>query len=362
MGVLTALAILAGLIVVHEAGHFFAAVWQGIRVSGFSVGFGPALLQRQRRGVQFALRAIPLGGYVSFPDDDDSSPFPPDDPNLLRNRPLPQRALVIAAGVLANLLLAFLVLLAQGYLLGIPAGFSTSPGVLVSGVQPGQPAALAGLKTGDRILALDNTAVRGGQEAVAAFVREIKASPRRPLQLRAERGGRTVNLTLTPADQGGIGRIGAQLQPFGTEAFRAPKGPLEPIRQASHDFLVLTRRTVEGFTTLFTHFGETASQVSGPVKIVEMGASLANQGGSSLFLFAALISINLAVLNALPFPLLDGGQFALLLVEGLRGRPLPERFHNAFTQSGFVLLLGLSLVLIVKDTSQLPMVQQLFGR
>jgi RIP metalloprotease RseP len=93
-----------------------------------------------------------------------------------------------------------------------------------------------------------------------------------------------------------------------------------------------------------------------------MGASLASQGGSSLFLFAALISINLAVLNALPLPLLDGGQLALLLVEGLRGRPVPERFHHAFMQSGFVLLVGLSLVLIVKDTSQLPMVQQLIGR
>ena len=128
MGVLTALAILAGLIVVHEAGHFFAATWQGIRVSGFSVGFGPVLLERQRRGVQFALRAIPLGGFVAFPDDDEDSPIPADDPDLLRNRPLPQRALVIAAGVLANLLLAWTVLVAQGVVVGIPAGFSTTPG------------------------------------------------------------------------------------------------------------------------------------------------------------------------------------------------------------------------------------------
>lgn len=362
MGVLTALAILAGLIVVHEAGHFFAAVWQGIHVSGFSVGFGPALFQRQRRGVRFALRAIPLGGFVSFPDDDASSPFSPDDPNLLRNRPLPQRALVIAAGVLANLLLAYLVLLTQGFVVGIPAGTSASPGVLVAGVQPGQPAAQSGLMAGDRILALDDQTLDGGQQAVAALVRSIQASPQHPLQLRAERGGRTLSLTLTPADQAGLGRIGAQLQPFGLEAFRAPKGPLEPIRQANHDFIILTRRTVEGFARLVTHFGETASQVSGPVKIVEMGASLARQGGGSLFLFAALISINLAVLNALPLPLLDGGQLSLLLVEGLRGRPLPERFQSAFMQSGFVLLVGLSVVLIVKDTSQLPLVQHLFVR
>jgi RIP metalloprotease RseP len=312
--------------------------------------------------VRFALRAIPLGGFVSFPDDDESSPFSPDDPNLLRNRPLPQRALVIAAGVLANLLLAYLVLVTQGFVVGIPAGASASPGVLVAGVQPAQPAAEAGLMAGDRILALDDQTLAGGQEAVAALVQSIQASPQHPLRLRAERGGRTLSLTLTPADQGGLGRIGAQLQPFGLEAFRAPKGPLEPIRQANHDLITLTRRTVEGFGRLVTHFGETASQVSGPVKIVEMGASLARQGGGSLFLFAALISINLAVLNALPLPLLDGGQLALLLVEGLRGRPLPERFQTAFMQSGFVLLVGLSVVLIVKDTSQLPLVQQLFVR
>jgi membrane-associated protease RseP (regulator of RpoE activity) len=362
MGVLTALAILAGLIVVHEAGHFFAATWQGIRVSGFSVGFGPVLVERQRRGVQFALRAIPLGGFVAFPDDDEDSPIPANDPDLLRNRPLPQRALVIAAGVLANLLLAWAVLVAQGVVVGIPAGFSATPGVLVAGVQPGQAAAAAGLRPGDRVLAVDGRDLGGGQGAVAELVARVKGAPDQSLRLRTERDGSTVELLLTPADLGGIGRIGAQLQPSGAESFRPAHGPLEVLRQANHDFVALTRRTVEGFASLITHFGETASQVSGPVKIVEMGASLARQGGSSLFLYTALISINLAVLNALPLPLLDGGQFLLLLIEGLRGRPLPERFQMAFMQSGFVFLVGLSLVLIVKDTSQLQAVQQLLGR
>jgi membrane-associated protease RseP (regulator of RpoE activity) len=362
VGVVTALLILAGLVVVHEAGHFLAATWQGIRVSGFSVGFGPVLLERQRRGVQFALRAIPLGGFVSFPDDDEDSTIPADDPDLLRNRPLPQRALVIAAGVLANLLLAWAVLLAQGAVVGIPAGFSASPGVLVTGVQPGLAAAASGLQPGDRILRLDGADIGGGQAAVADLVQRVKTAPDQTLQLEAERGNQRLRLQLTPADVGGIGRIGAQLQPNGSEAFRPARGPAEIIRQANHDFTALTRRTVEGFLTLATHFGETAGQVSGPVKIVEMGASLAKQGGSSLFLYTALISINLAVLNALPLPLLDGGQFALLLIEGLRGKPLPERFQLAFMQSGFVFLVGLSVVLIVKDTSQLAAVQQLLGR
>ncbi len=362
MGVLTALAILAGLIVVHEAGHFFAATWQGIRVSGFSVGFGPVLLQKQRRGVQFALRAIPLGGYVSFPDDDEDSSIPSDDPDLLTNRPLPQRALVIAAGVIANLLLAWAVLMAQGAFVGIPAGFSATPGVLVSGVQQGQAAAASGLKAGDRILAVDGRDLGGGQSAVSQLVELVKGAPDQTLRLQAERQGQALELQLTPADLSGIGRIGAQLQPSGTEAFRRPRSPIEVIQQANHDVALLTKRTVDGFITLVTHFGETAGQVSGPVKIVEMGASLAKQGGSSLFLYTALISINLAVLNALPLPMLDGGQFVLLLLEGLRRKPLPEKFQMAFMQSGFVLLVGLSVVLIVKDTSQLAAVQQLLGR
>ena len=202
----------------------------------------------------------------------------------------------------------------------------------------------------------------GGQQAVVDLVETIRSSAGRGLALQAERQGQRLNLTLTPADLGGIGRVGAQLQPNGSEVFRRARGPLEPIRQANHDLLALSRRTLEGFISLVTHFGETAGQVSGPVKIVEMGATLAHQGGSSLYLYAALISINLAVLNALPLPMLDGGQFALLLIEGLRGRPLPQRFQMAFMQSGFVFLVGLSLVLIVKDTSQLPAIQQWLAR
>ena len=362
MGVLTALAILAGLIVVHESGHFLAATLQGIRVNSFSIGFGPVLLERRVRGVQFALRAIPLGGFVGFPDDEDDNPIADDDPDLLRNRPLLQRALVISAGVLANLLLAWLVLVGQGLTVGIPSGFSTTPGVLVSGVIADQPAATAGLQAGDRITSLGERSIASGQDAVVTMVSLIKQAPGKTLDLTVVRGDQHLKLQLTPAEQGGVGRIGAQLQPNGTETYRPARNPLETLGQASHDWLLLLRRTVDGFVTLFTHFGATAGQISGPVKIVEMGASLAEQGGASLFVFTALISINLAVLNALPLPLLDGGQFVLLIVEGLRGRPLPERFELAFAQSGFVFLVGLSLVLIVKDTSQLAVVQQLLAR
>ncbi len=362
MGVLSALAILALLIVVHEAGHFFAAVWQGIRVTSFNVGFGPVVLGRRSRGVQFALRAIPFGGYVAFPDDDPESGFDPNDPDLLKNRSVVQRALVISAGVLANLLLALAVLCAQGILVGIPAGFNAGSGVLVVALQPEGAAAQAGLEAGDLVVGLGGKSLGAGTNAVQLFVEAVKNSPNQPLALEVNRNGVSSNLKLTPASQSGSGRIGAQLQPDGAEIYRRAHNPLEIWQQAQREFSQILRRTISGFVALATNFGETAPQISGPVKIVEMGAKLAQQGGSSLFLFTALISVNLAVLNSLPLPMLDGGQFLFLLLEGLRGKPLPERLQLAFTQSGLLLLLGLSVVLIVKDTSQLAFVQQLLRR
>lgn len=362
MGVLSALAILALLIVVHEAGHFFAAIWQGIRVTSFNVGFGPVVLERRSRGVQFALRAIPFGGYVAFPDDDPESGFDPNDPDLLKNRSVVQRALVISAGVLANLLLALAVLFAQGILVGIPAGFNAGSGVLVVALQPEGAAAQAGLEAGDLVVGLGGKSLGAGTNAVQLFVEAVKNSPNQPLALEVNRNGVSSNLKLTPASQSGSGRIGAQLQPDGAEIYRRAHNPLEIWQQAQREFSQILRRTISGFVALATNFGETAPQISGPVKIVEMGAKLAQQGGSSLFLFTALISVNLAVLNSLPLPMLDGGQFLFLLLEGLRGKPLPERLQLAFTQSGLLLLLGLSVVLIVKDTSQLAFVQQLLRR
>ena len=113
---------------------------------------------------------------------------------------------------------------------------------------------------------------------------------------------------------------------------------------------------------MVTDFETTSQQLSGPVKIIEIGAQLSEQGSSSLILFAALISINLAVLNSLPLPILDGGQLVLLILEGIRGKPVPEKIQLAFMQSGFVLLVGLSVVLIIRDTSQLELVQQLISK
>lgn len=357
MNVFAAMGVLALLIVVHEAGHFFAATLQGIRVNGFSVGFGPALIKSQRRGVTYAIRLLPLGGFVSFPDDDDDSPIPADDPDLMRNRPIHQRALVISAGVLANLLLALLVLVGQAAVVGLPA--EPDPGVLVVDVQPGGAAELAGLRAGDQILTINGESLAAGQEGVKAMVQRIKAAPGQPLTIGRERDQTKDEIRLQPAEQQGLGRIGAQLQANINGTMRRADGLGDVLGHSLSEFRQLLQQTVMGYGGLIRDFRGTASQLSGPVKIVEMGAQLSEQGGTGLVFFTALISVNLAVLNAVPFPMLDGGQMLLLILEALRGRPLPERLQLAYLQSGFVLILGLTLILIVRDTSQLPLVQQL---
>ena len=360
MNVFAALLVLALLIVVHEAGHFLAATLQGIRVSGFSIGFGPALIKRQRKGVTYALRLLPLGGFVAFPDDDEDSSIPIDDPDLLRNRPIPQRALVIAAGILANLALALVVLVGQAAIVGLPA--DPDPGVLVVNVQPDGAAARADLRPGDQILSINSNKLGAGQAGVEAMVKLVKAAPSTTLSIERVRQSQLEQIELKPSNFDGQGKIGAQLQANLNGASRPVKGLGELGQHTGVQFIRLVGQTVSGYAGLITNFKATAGQVSGPVKIVEMGAQLSRQGGSGLVLFMALISINLAVLNALPLPLLDGGQMALLLIEGVRGKPVPERLQLAFAQSGFLLLVGLTLVLVVRDTSQLTFVQQLLGR
>jgi membrane-associated protease RseP (regulator of RpoE activity) len=360
MNVFAALLVLALLIVVHEAGHFLAATLQGIRVSGFSIGFGPALIKRQRKGVTYALRLLPLGGFVAFPDDDEDSSIPLDDPDLLRNRPIPQRALVIAAGILANLALAFVVLVGQAAIVGLPA--DPDPGVLVVNVQPDGAAARADLRPGDQILSINSNKLGAGQAGVEAMVKLVKAAPSTTLSVERVRQSQLEQIELKPSNFDGQGKIGAQLQANLNGASRPVKGLGELVQHTGGQFIRLVGQTVSGYAGLITNFKATAGQVSGPVKIVEMGAQLSRQGGSGLVLFMALISINLAVLNALPLPLLDGGQMALLLIEGVRGKPVPESLQLAFAQSGFLLLVGLTLVLVVRDTSQLTFVQQLLGR
>ena len=163
MNVLTSITVLGFLIFFHEMGHFLAAILQGIYVDGFSIGFGPAILKKKYKNITYSFRAFPLGGFVSFPDEELNN-IDPSDPNLLKNRPIIQRVIVISAGVLANLLLAYTILIINVTAIGIPS--DPEPGILIVATQPEKAAAVAGLEAGDKILKIEGTKLGIGDSAI----------------------------------------------------------------------------------------------------------------------------------------------------------------------------------------------------
>ncbi len=359
MNVLTSITVLGFLIFFHEMGHFLAAILQGIYVDGFSIGFGPAIIQKKYKDVTYSFRAFPLGGFVSFPDEELNN-IDPKDPNLLKNRPIIQRSIVISAGVFANLILAYSILIINVTTVGIP--FEPEPGILVLATQPDKAASIAGLKSGDKILKIETNTLGAGDQAVSTLVKEIQKSSNEQILLQIERDGLIKDLTLVPKNVDGKGTIGAQLQPNIRKETKKTKNIYELFDYSNKEFSSLLVKTIQGYKGLLTNFSSTAQQLSGPVKIVEIGAQLSEQGGTGILLFAALISINLAVLNSLPLPLLDGGQLVFTLIEGFRGKPVPSKVQIAVTQSSFFLLVGLSVLLIIRDTSQLLIVQRLLNK
>lgn len=356
---LEAIAVLAVLILVHELGHFIAARSQGIHVNRFSLGFGPVLWKYQGPETEYAIRAFPLGGFVGFPDEDPDSNIPPNDPNLLRNRPIFDRAIVISAGVIANLIFAYLVLALQLGIVGIPQGFNYQPGVTVQPVSEQSIAYQAGIREGDIILAINGQELPSSENSIVILTKEIRNHPHQQIQLKILHQNQQRDLTLTPTQGAdGKGLIGIQLSPNGQPVYRRPLNLGEIFSLAASRFEQLFVGTVNGFGQLITNFQHTIGQVSGPVNIVKAGAKLAADDSTNLLTFAALISINLAIINILPLPALDGGQLAFLLIEGLRGKPLPARIQEGVMQTGLMLLLGLGIFLIVKETTPADWIQK----
>lgn len=353
MAILASIAVLAGLILVHELGHFTAARSQGIYANRFSLGFGPVLWKYQGPQTEYAIRAFPLGGFVGFPDDDPESEIAPDDPNLLGNRPILDRAIVISAGVVANFLFAYFLLTVQAATVGIPDSNIPQPGIAIPALieDPSAPAVVAGLQKNDAIVAIDGLPLENSMGAVTEFRDRVRDSPDRPLQLSVERAGERLELTVTPRPDAetGIGKIGVAL----TRNRRLPETLGEILTVASDEYQRIFVLTFQGFGQLIGNFQESARQVTGPVGIVAVGAQVASNNAASLLQFAALISINLGVINILPLPVLDGGQLAFLAYEAVRGEPIPSRIQENITRTGVLVLLMLAIVLVIRDTANI---------
>ncbi|KAA0034835.1 putative membrane metalloprotease ARASP2 [Cucumis melo var. makuwa] len=359
--VLEAAAVLTAIIVVHESGHFLAACLQGIHVSKFAIGFGPILAKFNKNNVEYSIRAFPLGGFVGFPDNDPESDIPVDDENLLKNRPILDRVLVISAGVIANIIFAYIIILVQVSSVGLPVQ-EPFPGVLVPEVLTLSAASRDGLLPGDVILAVNGNELPNlGSTAVSDLVEAIKRSPNRTVLLKVERGNQDLEIGVTPDKSfDGTGRIGVQLSPNVKISKVVAKNFLEAFNYSRKEFLGLSYNVLDSLKQTFLNFSQSASKVSGPVAIIAVGAEVARSNIDGLYQFAAVLNINLAVINLLPLPALDGGSLALILIEAVRGgRKLPLELEQRIMSSGVMFVVLLGLFLIIRDTLNLEFIKDL---
>ena len=341
--------LLVGLIFFHELGHFLVAKWMGMPVEVFSLGFGPRVAGFAWKETDVRLSLLPLGGYVRLAGYNPEDPSA-EDPHGFQTQPAWKRLAFYGGGILANVLITVVIFFFLGVNRArtIAAHPMPSP-LLVLEVIPDQPAAQAGLQAGDQIKAFGSLTFPGSSnDEVIAFIR---ARAGQPIPVLLDREGRDRTLTITPRNVDGAGRVGVSFEPsswvfekralrlrdVGTGALFAVVGSA----QMGWDILA-------NFGKLITH-KVSFKEVGGPITIVRAGSRAAKAGLLEFMGLIALISMNLAVLNALPIPFLDGGHGALLLFEKARGRDLSNLVKERILTGGFLFIVGLFALVMIQD-------------
>lgn len=456
--VVGAVTVLAFVILIHESGHYLAARLFGIEVEEFSIGVGPKILGIHALGNDFNLRALPLGGYVRFPEnynttlaqeietykvlqesktetpfqrklnnilslgmyetmleeeeakrnlqdqekaarrpwwtrlmgirgkkEDDEVVVPTeieyyDNPNLLQNRPWPERAVVIAGGVVFNLVLAFCIYLGQITGDGLPKPLF-EPGARVSVTPTGNGAAVGLLNKGDVILTVNGAPISSGssglkasspsalesQRAINEFIAKIQATPEgESLQLQVRvKDGKVVDLAIQPKYNGQVQAIGVQLGPNFSRMEKIRSNSIgEATKLAALAVKDLTQETASGLSQVLSTLVKSSKsggggpgavgKLSGPIGLIQTGSEVVSTSDlTAILAFAAAISVNLAVVNSLPLPALDGGQMVFILVEAVSRRKVDQRVQENITSIAVLLLLLLSLSTTVGDVEGL---------
>jgi regulator of sigma E protease len=350
--VLAAILVLGLLIFVHELGHFLAAKRVGVGVVRFSLGFGPVVFARKWGETEYCLSAIPLGGYVKMigQEDDGSEPDPETatQANSFAVKPMWARALIVSAGPLGNFALAW-ALFAMLYATGIQVTTSQ-----VGEVSTGMPAAEAGLREGDRIVAVDATPVRRWDEVSDA----IRGSGGATVTLTVQRDGEEQKIPVTPRLSETANIFGEPSQDYligikpSGDFLIERSNPLTALWQGGQKTAEWVGLTVLTLVKLFEGQVDT-SNLGGPIRIMKMAGETAHLGVIALMSFMAVLSINLGVLNLLPVPVLDGGHLAFMMIEKVLGRPLELRQREIATQVGMFLLICLMGFALYNDLHHL---------
>jgi len=317
------------LIMIHELGHFTAAKIAGIQVNELSLGMGPLLLKHQGKETLYSLRLLPIGGFCSMEGEDGES----ENARAFNNKPAPHRAFVVVAGALMNLLLAIVILSCiSGYV-----GVATTE---IDAVSQEGTAYTAGIQPGDRIIEV-------GGEKVTFFidVREKIQESTDEVEMILLRDGKKLYTTIpVKKNEQGVSVIGINAA--------VSKNPLGAIRYGIRSTAELGREMLQYFGQLFT--GESSVRdLTGPVGIVSAIGTQAQRGFIYVANLLALISLNLAIINMLPLPALDGGRLLFIIINAVTGRSISEETEGKIHFAGLLLLFGLMAYVLVLDVGRL---------
>lgn len=344
----------------HELGHFTAAKKTGVRVDEFAFGFPPKIWSRKKGETTYAINAIPLGGYVKLHGEGDES----KDPDSFASKPAPKRILILAAGVIMNLVLAWLILLGS-YVIGMQPiipdmarheNIINNLKVTVIEVEKDTPAAREGLQKGDVIKKVEDQEIVLSDEMILKLQEKIAKEENQKVKVTVDRNGQvfekefeTYKSKVKSGDKEvEVNRIGIVLEDQGK--IRAPF--FTAIKISTFEVWNITKLTFIGlgdlFAKLISNFTITEN-ATGPVGMFVITGSYANQGFSSLFQLAALLSIAVGVFNILPIPGLDGGHILVTLLETISKRTFSVKIKNLIQLAGFGALILLVIIITFKD-------------
>lgn len=346
--------VLTIVIFFHELGHFLTARLCGVKIDAFAVGFGRAIASwNDRHGTRWKIGWLPLGGYVSFRGDSSVASTPDravlekaaSDPaeaaQLFHNKPLAQRAAVVAAGPIANFVVAILIF-AMTFMV---AGRQIAPPVAES-VQADSPAAAAGMIAGDEIKSIDGK----GIESFSDLQRIVGTSAGRALEVVVLRDGQSVTLSVTPAIReiedrfGGKHKVGVLgITRSGQDGVRIEHyGPVGALWEGTKQTWFVITSTL-GYVRDVVVGTQGTEQLGGPLRIAQMSGEVAGISFLALLNLAAVLSVSIGLVNLFPIPILDGGHLLYYAIEGVRGRPLSARAQDVGFRVGMALVLMLML-------------------
>jgi regulator of sigma E protease len=347
----------------HEFGHFLVARWRGIRVLVFSLGFGPEIAGfDDRYGTRWKISAVPLGGYVKFFGDDDAASTPDraavaamsesEKKDSFVYQPLLSRAAVVAAGPIANFVLA--VMIFAGIFMVVGKQITTAR---VDAVQAGSAAEAAGFEPGDLVVSIDGNKINSFSD----IQRIVSVSSGEPLKIVVERDSHPVTLTATPQlkeikDNFGnthrLGVLGISRSMAAGDIKTQKFGPLMAVVMGAQETWFVVDRTLSYIGGIFTG-REAADELGGPIRIAQLSGQVASVGFVALIHLTAVLSVSIGLLNLFPIPLLDGGHLLFYGIEAALGRPLSKRAQEVGFRIGLAIVVMLMIFATFNDILRL---------